>query len=136
MSLQAPFEGGCQCGAIRFRCTAAPLVEFCCHCRICQRITSAPMMALALVPTNAVAITRGTPAEYRSTENGIRQFCPTCGTALLFRRPTRPDFRVIPVGAIDDAEAFRPTAHIWTSRDLPWVRNPGESVAFAEHFPA
>jgi hypothetical protein len=32
-------EGGCACGAMRYRLTAAPLIVHACHCRDCQRLT-------------------------------------------------------------------------------------------------
>src|SRR5260370_9701527 len=32
-------EGGCACGAMRYRLTAPPLIVNACHCRDCQRLT-------------------------------------------------------------------------------------------------
>ena len=36
-----PVEGGCQCGAVRYRITGAPLAVYNCHCRDCQRSSGA-----------------------------------------------------------------------------------------------
>ena len=35
--MPASFSGGCACGAIRYECSAAPLMMLNCHCRDCQR---------------------------------------------------------------------------------------------------
>jgi len=32
-------EGGCACGATRYKLTASPLIVHACHCRDCQRLT-------------------------------------------------------------------------------------------------
>ena len=35
-----PLEGGCQCGAVRYAISAAPLTLYCCHCTECQAQSS------------------------------------------------------------------------------------------------
>lgn len=39
------YEGGCRCGAIRYRITGEPLSAGFCHCRMCQRAAGAPVVA-------------------------------------------------------------------------------------------
>ena len=34
-----PVEGGCQCGAVRYRLKASPLTVYNCHCKDCQRFS-------------------------------------------------------------------------------------------------
>ena len=36
-----PLEGGCDCGAVRYRIETAPMFVHCCHCRWCQRESGA-----------------------------------------------------------------------------------------------
>jgi hypothetical protein len=36
-----PVEGGCQCGALRYRLNGAPLAVYNCHCKDCQRFSGA-----------------------------------------------------------------------------------------------
>jgi hypothetical protein len=33
MALDKPFDGGCDCRAVRYRMTDKPLCVHCCHCR-------------------------------------------------------------------------------------------------------
>ena len=44
-----PLEGGCDCGAVRYRMETAPLIVHCCHCRWCQRETGASFALNALI---------------------------------------------------------------------------------------
>ena len=38
--------GGCACGAIRYVCTAEPLLALNCHCRACQRASGSAFAAI------------------------------------------------------------------------------------------
>jgi hypothetical protein len=42
-------EGGCACGAIRYRLTARPMFVHCGHCRDCQRQTGSAFVINALI---------------------------------------------------------------------------------------
>ncbi|WP_119460186.1 GFA family protein [Rhodospirillaceae bacterium SYSU D60014] len=42
-----PPDGGCLCGAIRYRVSTPPLQAGYCHCRLCQRSTGAPVLSWA-----------------------------------------------------------------------------------------
>ncbi len=38
--------GGCQCGAVRFALSAAPVKVSICHCRMCQKASGAPFASI------------------------------------------------------------------------------------------
>ena len=39
-------DGGCLCGAVRYRLEGPPLhADYYCHCRMCQRAAGAPVVA-------------------------------------------------------------------------------------------
>src|SRR5687767_9610856 len=54
-----PFSGGCACGAIRYECTADPIMMFKCHCRDCQRVTGGGFVPGLLIPRSAFRLTKG-----------------------------------------------------------------------------
>ncbi|HVP27782.1 MAG TPA: GFA family protein [Myxococcota bacterium] len=114
-------SGGCLCGELRYRITAAPESAGYCHCRLCQRSSGAPVLAWASVPAAGFAWERGAPREHRSSERGIREFCAHCGTQIRFRRPGAPRLVDVNLGSLDDPAAVRPEYHIWTSSRVPWL---------------
>ena len=42
-------EGGCACGAVRYRLTSDPLFTHCCHCLNCQRQTESAFVINLLI---------------------------------------------------------------------------------------
>ena len=88
--MKLPLEGGCLCGAVRYRIGAEPDHAGYCHCRMCQRAAGAPVVAWLTVARAAFAWTRGEPAVYRSSAKAERLFCGACGTQLAFREIAEP----------------------------------------------
>jgi hypothetical protein len=134
--LEAPFEGGCQCGEIRYRCSAQPFVSYTCHCLACQRLSSSGFVTAIQVPAEAFGVTRGTPSSRaRSADSGNRletAFCGACGSPLYSANSARPRLRTIYVGTLDRAADVEVNAHIWTKRRLPWVALPAGHRVFSE----
>ena len=92
--------GGCQCGAIRFALSAAPVKVSICHCRMCQKASGAPFASFAEIEHGDFAWTRGKPAAFRSSSLAERDFCADCGTPLSFRRIDGPRIEIM-TGAFD-----------------------------------
>jgi len=113
-------EGGCLCGAVRFRCEGEPLNVRICHCRTCQKAMGSPFFARALFDQRALAV-EGETAYFPSSEAIHRVFCTTCGTRLFSRR-TNGTAVGIALATFDDRNAFAPTEHIWVSEKMDWVR--------------
>jgi hypothetical protein len=66
-------EGGCACGALRYRLTSAPMFVHCCHCRDCQRQTGSAFVINALIETDRV-IRRANVGEIVRTLDGRELF--------------------------------------------------------------
>ena len=120
--MSGAIEGGCLCGAVRYRATAAPTTSMVCHCRSCRRAASAPVVAWVTFPKADFAFTQGEPTTFRSSAPVRRSFCPTCGTPLTYEHDERPDEVDIATCSLDDADAFPPTHHAYLQDDLTWVR--------------
>ncbi len=113
-------EGGCLCGAVRFKAQGEPLNVRICHCRICQKAMGSPFFARAQFHPSALTV-EGELGRYPSSENIDRVFCKRCGTRLFSWRRTGTAVGVA-LATFDDRNAFAPTEHIWVSEKIYWVR--------------
>jgi hypothetical protein len=115
----ANLTGGCQCGAVRYALLAPPDESSICHCRMCQKASGQPFMALARVKANELAWTRGAPAVFQSSNLAERGFCRDCGTPLTYRFFEGDDISVS-VGSLDNPLAAPPTIQYGVESELPW----------------
>ena len=130
-------EGGCACGAVRYRVLGQPVIAQVCHCRFCQRRTGSACAVLAVFKEGDVAISRGrlTLCEHRSDESGRwlkMEFCPQCGTTVTHTSEMRPGLRSIAAGTFDDPGWLRINRHIWTRSARSWVSIPSGAESFPQ----
>jgi Uncharacterized conserved protein len=123
-------EGGCACGAVRFRLRIGEgaIVDVC-HCRQCRKASGAPLVAWVQVAPEDFTVTEGTPAAFASSAEGRRHFCAACGSPLFM---TDIDGRSVGVmaGALDEAGDLDPVAEGWITQKLPLVGRIGHLPAF------
>jgi hypothetical protein len=113
-------EGGCLCGAVRFRARGEPLNVRCCHCRQCQKAFSAPFHARAFFEQSAVELTGETTA-WPTSDRIDRLSCTRCGTRVITWRKNGSGAG-LPLAAFDDPNIFAPTDHVWVSEKLDWLK--------------
>ncbi len=111
-------EGGCQCGAVRYRLGGAMQGAGICHCESCRRSTGAQSVAWITVPAEGFTLLRGEPVAYASSPGVIRRFCGRCGTALTYQ--SEPESVDVTIASLDDPEAVVPVKEIWLSHRLSW----------------
>jgi hypothetical protein len=100
-------EGGCSCGAVRYRAKAAPVRTSVCHCSFCQRRTGSAFGIGVFFRDEDVEFISGElkAYEHRSdeTQRWLRmQFCSTCGNTLTWTVEALPGMRAIAGGTFDD----------------------------------
>lgn len=114
--------GGCLCGALRYRIDGQPRGDVVhCHCTLCRRASGAVAVTWLTVARGDFAWVAGTPALYRGSAKGAREFCATCGTPVTFRHADYADEIDISVGSLDRPEDAPASLHIWTGTRLPWL---------------
>jgi hypothetical protein len=131
-------EGGCACGAVRYRLISPPMFVPCCHCRDCQRQTGSAFVINALIETGRIVLLAGTPVPVPvPTDSGDPHDiyrCPACQTALWSDYGGRPALRFVRVGTLDQPAVLSPDVHIYTRSKLPWLALPAGVPAFAEYY--
>jgi hypothetical protein len=126
-------EGGCACGAIRYRVAAEPLMMACCHCRDCQRQTGSAYFPAVAVPAAALHVT-GRPRSYASKADSgntvTRVFCGECGSTLWAWNSGMPDGRQLAAASLDDPTRFAPSLHVFAASAQPWDTIPVGALRF------
>ena len=113
------FEGGCFCGALRYRVTS-PAWDIChCHCADCRHASGAPFVTWASFHLERFKFVKGTPGAHHY-DGRIRTFCRDCGTSVGFWQEGFAEYDVT-VATLDQPGMLVPTHHIWTEDQLPWV---------------
>ena len=121
MESNLPIQGGCLCGAVRYRAWGKAYGVTHCHCQTCRRASGAPFVTWAGFDTDKFSFTRGQPASYASSRHVLRSFCSQCGTALTYRRLDLPGSIDVTLCSMDTPEATKPEDHTWTESRLSWV---------------
>jgi hypothetical protein len=133
-------DGGCACGAVRYRIDATPMFVHCCHCRDCQRQTGSAFVLNALIEADRVTLLSGAPTPWRMPTDSGRphdiQRCPQCQTALWSEYGGVAQLRFMRVGTLDDPTALKPDVHIYIRSKQPWVSLPPDVPAYETYYKA
>jgi hypothetical protein len=135
MSLpEFPVEGGCQCGAVRYRLTASPLSVYNCHCKDCQRYSGAGWSMSMPVRSDTLEVLSGELVQVsRTADSGrilIMNFCARCFT-WLWNQPPAPGLLVVRAGSLDNMDWAQPVGNIWTDSKAAWAEIDPAQVNFA-----
>jgi len=123
--------GHCLCRAIAFAYEGEPRWTLNCHCESCRRATSSPMATWISVPRAALRFTGRERSYYASSPGVKRGFCGRCGSPLTYENVEMPDEVHILAGALDQPDAVRPSAHVFSEEQLAWFDVADELPRFA-----
>jgi hypothetical protein len=129
-------EGGCSCGAVRYRLTSDPLFIHCCHCLNCQRQTGSAFVINLLIEADRVELAGEPQPVDVPRDDGSKQRiyrCAICQVAV-FSEYGRPGVWFVRAGTLDDPSAVTPDVHIYTRSKVPWVALPDGAPAFSEYY--
>lgn len=117
-------EGGCLCGAVRYRISGTPRATRCCWCRVCQSIAAGNATVNTVVNADDFSV-RGALGDFAcradSGSHMHRHFCPRCGTHVYAAAEERPQLVVVRVGTLDNPSAVQPTQIIWARSAPAWA---------------
>ena len=116
------YEGGCECGAVRYRMTDDPIFVNCCHCRQCQKITGSAFAINGMIEADRLEIVEG---EDKLSRRAAQGRCDSCNTALWGTHPMFGDgIKFVRLGTLDEAERIAPDAHFFIRSKHSWVTIP------------
>jgi hypothetical protein len=125
-------EGGCACGAVRYRLASEPLFVHCCHCLSCQRQTGSAFVVNMLIERERVEVTGETETVDVARDSGGMQTiyrCPSCRVAVWSEYTFRTIW-FVRAGTLDDPRSIVPDVHIFTRSKVDWVQLPDGARAF------
>ena len=148
LTVALPIEGGCQCGALRYRIIAPPLMIYACHCANCQRIAGSAFCLSATITEDALEFTGDEPRKvrWRSDAGNERYgtYCGECGCRIAHGQDPSNGILSLRAGTFDDTGWVAPAGHIWTRSAQPWFEfkdsdilcdvQPTDYVPFIEAF--
>jgi len=114
-------QGGCFCGAIRYRVSSEPCRVTHCHCVHCRRTSGAPFVTWAVYKAQDFSYTQGRPTNCETRPGVTREFCGECGTQLTYQHRDATDCIDVTAASFDTPEALAPADHVWCDRALPWI---------------
>jgi hypothetical protein len=133
-----PLDGGCSCGAVRYRLLTAPMITHCCHCTMCQRQRGSAFAVNAVIEADRVELLAGEPARRTPpTESGRPLddfYCAGCGDSLWSDYGRREVMLFVRTGTLDDPGALPPDIHIFTRSKQAWVTLAGDARAFEIYY--
>jgi hypothetical protein len=115
-------DGGCLCGAVRYRIQGAPIASTTCACRTCRKASAAALVPWLHLDAASFAFTAGKPVEFASSPGVTRTFCGRCGTPLTYWTTSYGTTIDVTTASLDDPEAFPPVIHVWTSHAPSWLK--------------
>ena len=123
MTDEIQVNGECHCGKIEIKATVKLSDVRACHCTDCQKMSGAPMRAIAMAPSDKIEIT-GRPKEYikigDSGNKRIQAFCPYCGTQLFATDMGKTQYN-LRTGFLEQKNELVPKAHVFTHSSMQWI---------------
>ena len=115
-----PAEGGCLCGAIRYRVRGDSVAATLCHCGDCRRASGGTNVSWAVFDKAAFEWLGDEPFAYSSSPGIEWLHCRGCGSLVGYRRASRADHIDVTTGTLDDPGRFPPDVEIWVGEKIDW----------------
>lgn len=131
--MSVPFQGGCLCGAVRYECSAEPMVAGHCQCLDCRKASGTAHSSHMAVPQEAVSITGDVKVFEKPADSGNivgRHFCPDCGSQVYSLNAGMPGLLFLRASSLDDPSVFRPQMVVYTRNAPAWDQMDPELPRF------
>jgi hypothetical protein len=127
-------EGGCLCGAVRFRIDLP--AKWCahCHCSMCRRAHGAAFVTWVGSESGRFRLLSGEKElrRYQSSAQATRSSCGRCGTMLFFESGRWPGEIHVTLAHLDSSAGLVPQAHAYWASRVPWGDFSGHELPKVE----
>ena len=125
MSTAPSHEGGCLCGAARYRIAGEPFDLCYCHCSICRKLTGSFGGAYGSVAREDFTWLEGENGllVYSPTKVSRRYSCATCGAYLLTEHDAEHQNVFVSLGSLETHIEGRPTYRQFVGDAPSWWRD-------------
>ncbi|MHC6227099.1 GFA family protein [Pseudomonas sp. X10] len=128
-------EGGCLCGAIRYKVKDEPQAIVVCHCSHCQRASGSAFSVNLLVKEGDYEQAGETKFLVDTGDSGLpsyRHFCGNCGSPIMTKAMNLPGIVLVKAGTLDDQEGLQPQVEIYTEHAMKWHAPVIGAVRFSQ----
>ena len=116
-------EGGCLCGAIRYKLSGPTLFVSQCACKDCQKATGTGHTTIIGVHRGQLELSAA-PTTYTNTgDTGgsvTRHFCGTCAGRLFTSGDLPGEFIMVQAGSLDEPGSVSPENVIYMKDAVAW----------------
>lgn len=122
--MEQVLEGGCLCGAVRYRVTGPAAITGHCFCNDCRKTSGTSHATIAAFPAAALTVD-GTLKRYaRPADSGnvvTRSFCPECGSQIISENAAMAGMVFLKASSLDDPEVLTPQMTVYAARAPSWA---------------
>lgn len=121
--MNAPYQGQCLCGAVKYEADAFSPRMGHCHCSMCRKFHGAAFATFGEVKAADFRWLQGEDElkAYTADNGTTRRFCSRCGSSMTFHSDKYPDDVVeIALGTLDSNLDVSPDAHIFVGSKASW----------------
>ncbi|HET7546009.1 MAG TPA: GFA family protein [Polyangiaceae bacterium] len=129
-------EGGCFCGAVRYKIEGALGRASACHCSRCRKAFSGASSAYAEIPEgSAFSWVRGEDklARFSFSKGWALAFCRICGSTLC--GIVDSNVHGVTLGTVDGDPGVQIERHTFVGSKAPWDHIGGSAPQFAAEYP-
>lgn len=131
-------EGGCACGAVRYRISGEPMMVHACHCRQCQQQTGSTGVVNGFWESENIDLTGElAESEFTGGSGGVHTIarCATCGSPVISYYGSMGRLMSgVRAGSLDDPASITPDVVLFTAEKMPWVSLPEGIPAFEGYY--
>ena len=116
------YQGGCLCGAVRYRIEGELAPIQICHCSQCRKAQGTPFVTNIPVPEARFSLLSGAEQlkAFESSPGKQRVFCGNCGSPVYSRTDKLPGVLRIRAGLLEGELATRPANHAYVASKANW----------------